>query len=284
MNGVLYQLLEQLNDAGGEMDVYQICENLGISRRILNYNLEKLNYALEKDCCCPILIENGSIKMHMSDKTAYERIRKIICNSYVLSRRERKALIFYQSALCNNLSNLDQMAKLLDVSRSTLITELNELKNELLKIQLCLKSTKNGYIVVGEEEQIRYILMATYYEEILALPDEVRLRYLSRELNLCKSKNDTLESFIWESEKLINGHYSFDSIREIVRYCNLIRLRNNLGGEAVTYENMKDQPEFKAAQFVLKKWNENGEKIKETETGYLALILLSTRLDRKSVV
>ena len=279
MNSVIYQLLEELNDAGGEADIYQICENLGITRRILNYNLEKLNYALEKDFYSPIIIENGSLKMCVSDQAVYERIRKIICNSYVLSRRERKALIFYQSALCNHLSNLDQMAQWLGVSRSTLIAEVNELKNELLKMQLYLKSTKNGYVVVGEEEQIRYILMETFYEEILALPEEVRLQYLNPELNLCKSEDDILENIIWDSEKLISGHYSFDSIKEIVRYCNLIRLRNRQGAMAVLYENMKELPEFKAAEFILEKWNDNGEKIKETEIGYLALVLLSTRLN-----
>ena len=242
MNSITYNVLERLKEAGGEADLYQVCEGLGISKRILSYNLEKLNYLFEKESLPSIAIENGNLKLVGADEAVYLRMRQVVCDSYVLSRRERKALILYQCALINRFSNIDLLARWLDVSRSTLITEMTELKSDLVKPRVSLKSVKNGYMLAGEEVQIRYVMMTAYYDEIAAIPGEVKRRYIEDDLDVRNDITGILEQSVWESEKMTGGNYSFDAIREIVRYCNLIYLRNRQKAvAALAYmEHVKD--------------------------------------------
>lgn len=281
MNSITYNVLERLKEAGGEVDLYQVCEGLGISKRILSYNLEKLNYLFERESLPAIAIENGTLKLTGADEADYLRMRRMICDSYVLSRGERKALILYQCALINRFSNIDLLARWLDVSRSTLITEMTELKGDLAKPGVSLKSVKNGYKLVGDEVQIRYVLMTAYYDQIAAIPGEVRQRYIEEDLDVRNDITGILEQSVWESEKMTGGNYSSDAIREIVRYCNLIYLRNRQNGVAESGQGLETLPEYRAADFMIKGFRQNGIEIQERETGYLALVLLSTRLNER---
>lgn len=281
MNSITYNVLEWLKEAGGEADLYQVCEDLGISKRILSYNLEKLNYLFEKESLPAIAIENGNLKLAGADEEDYLHMRQVVCDSYVLSRRERKALILYQCALLNRFSNIDLLARWLDVSRSTLITEMTELKSDLAKAQVSLKSVKNGYMLAGEEVQVRYILMTAYYDAIIAIPGEVKQRYIEDDMDVCNDITGVLEQSVWESEKMTGGNYSSDAIREIVRYCNLIYLRNRQKATAAGQPELEKLPEYRAADFMIQGFRKNGIEIDERETGYLALILLSTRLNER---
>lgn len=279
MNSITYKVLEWLIEAGGEADLFQACENLGISKRILSYNLEKLNYLFEKEQLPAIAIENGNLKLAGAGERDLQRMRKLVCDAYVLSRRERKALILYQCALVNRFSNIDLLAGWLDVSRSTLITEMTELKSDLVKLQIYLKSVKNGYMLAGEEEQIRYVLMSAYYEEIAAIPGEVRERYILQDLDTPNEVTGILEQSVWASEKMTGGNYSYDAIKEILRYCNLIYLRNRQKAVAEAPRGLEKLPEYRAAGYMLMSFRKNGIEIDQQENGYLALVLLSTRLN-----
>lgn len=252
---------------------------MGITKRILSYNLEKLNYLFERESLPTIVIENGNLKLAGAGETELQRQRQIICDSYVLSRKERKALILYQCALINRFSNIDLLAQWLDVSRSTLITEMTELKSDLVKLQIYLKSVKNGYMLVGEEEQIRYVLMTVYYEEIAIIPCEVRNRYMDQGLDSHNDIKEILEQSVWQSEKMTGGNYSYDSIKEILRYCNLIYLRNRQNAIGAVRHNLAELPEYRAAELMLNRFRQNGIEIDQRENGYLALVLLSTRLN-----
>lgn len=90
LNSITYNVLERLKEAGGEVDLYQVCEGLGISKRILSYNLEKLNYLFERESLPAIAIENGTLKLTGADEVDYLRMRRMICDSYVLSRESGK--------------------------------------------------------------------------------------------------------------------------------------------------------------------------------------------------
>lgn len=281
MNSITYNVLERLKEAGGKADLYQVCEGLGISKRILSYNLEKLNYLFEKESLPAIAIENGNLKLAGTAEADYIRMRQVVCDFYVLSRKERKALILYQCALINRFSNIDLLAQWLDVSRSTLIAEMTELKSDLAKAQVSLKSVKNGYILVGEETQVRYILMTAYYDEIAAIPDEVKRRYLEHDLDARGDIDGVLEQSVWECEKMTGGNYSSDAVREIVRYCNLICLRNRQKAVADGQLGLENLPEYRAADFMIRGFRQKGIEIDEREIGYLALVLLSTRLNER---
>lgn len=128
--------------------------------------------------------------------------------------------------------------------------------------------------------QIRYVLMTAYYDQIAAIPGEVRQRYIEEDLDVRNDITGILEQSVWESEKMTGGNYSSDAIREIVRYCNLIYLRNRQNGVAESGQGLETLPEYRAADFMIKGFRQNGIEIQGRETGYLALVLLSTPTQR----
>ena len=278
MNCVSVELLELFNNNQGSIRLEDCMHILNISKRSLMYNIEKINYILIKNHLTCIYLEDSIVYFPNYDERTIELIHHEIHNSYNLSKQERKHLLILKCALSILKCNIDDLKEYLNVSRSTINNELAELKKEGIQIQY---DQKKGFDLIGEEGEIRYLIMENAYalnsSLLKSMVNEFFEEQLEKILNLdLEAYYQTIKEAILESEGLIKGYYNYDSIEEIKRYISLIFLRNAKGK---TIDNSEDKEcESIAASYIVNKLNSCGIKIDEKEINYLNHVLYAVKL------
>lgn len=275
MNTVTVKLLELLKNNAGEISVDAVCGSLKITRRILMYNLDKINAAIAGYGIDQAFIENGILIFKAYDDSKADKlIQETIISLYVLSKNERKALLILQCALSKKNANVEELAEWLDVSRSTIVSEIAEVKDDLNQAGLQMNySAKAGYCICGDENQIRYLLMSLYYQHILSLPKAIQKSLLTFDLSINQ------QAVLRESEAYIKGYYSYEAIQEISRYCALIHYRNQKNAVCIMNHDFTTYPEYQAANYIINELNKQHLYIDEREQVYLTLVLLANKLN-----
>ncbi|MFR9018572.1 MAG: helix-turn-helix domain-containing protein, partial [Fusobacterium sp.] len=144
----------------GNINIIDLAEKFEISGRSIRYDIDNIDFIftaeniklLKKD-------KNGIFTLETNDKKEIERI---IQTYSVLSSEERIVYLMVK-LLTENIINLTLEAKNLEVSRSTLKTDYNILKNYLENAGIKIITLSNkGLSILGREEDIRKIFIKCF--------------------------------------------------------------------------------------------------------------------------
>lgn len=199
----LYDLINVLIVSQKEQNITEIAKKIGKSRRIVYYNLEKINIELSKQNVENIV--NDTKKGIFINSRQFEILKNLIIDKeYVLSKLERELVITLLIATNPRKQTLELLVNTFIVSKNSVLSDIKNIKSKLKKFNNKIKiisEDKGGYRFVGPELiQIQYIYM------ILKNIFELRnYRYFQFIQNLYKNTSIVFsDEFI---ESLINEFY-----------------------------------------------------------------------------
>ncbi|ALS00725.1 transcription antiterminator [Enterococcus silesiacus] len=144
-------------------DVNELAAQTGLTKRQLEYSVEKINEFVTIDIGSKLVIENNRIILTNQLREQFIALLsdKIYAKEYLMNAFERSKylylILFYYA---DDYLSINHFIEELGVGKTTIINDLKNLTIELEKenIQL-LYTRKTGYRLSGSEEHIRYHLM-----------------------------------------------------------------------------------------------------------------------------
>lgn len=153
-------LLYEIINTEGYISILQLSQKFKVSNRTIRYDLDKIDDFL-KSSNLPQLIrkpnEGIAYKCSPLEKNnILNLLGEIDLKQYVLCQDERIIMILTELLEIRDYITMDKLAEILIVSRSTILKDMDKVKEWLLNKNLELKSSKrHGAKIIGEEKYIR---------------------------------------------------------------------------------------------------------------------------------
>ncbi|GAA0732641.1 BglG family transcription antiterminator [Clostridium oceanicum] len=161
------QIVEILLEKKDTLILEEIAKNLNLSQRAIKYSLMNLiNFLKENKLGKCIRYNNENITLKDQQGKVIKLLKNLTRNQYYLSRDERIEILHFKYLLDKDLT-LDEIAKFLKVSRSTIKQDIHIFRSILDEYDLTLVSVaKLGLKVYGKEEDIRKVLLEIIYANV----------------------------------------------------------------------------------------------------------------------
>ncbi|MFL0250244.1 BglG family transcription antiterminator [Clostridium neuense] len=158
------KLLYEVINAEGYISISNLSKNFGVSNRTIRYDLDKIDDFL-KSSNLPQLIrkpnEGIAYKCSSTEKSSLlSLIGEVDLNQYSLSQDERVTMILIELLESRNYVTMDKLAEDLLVSRSTILKDMDKVREWLEDKSIELKPCKrHGVMIAGEEKYLRKAAM-----------------------------------------------------------------------------------------------------------------------------
>lgn len=158
------KLLYEVINAEGYISISSLSKNFGVSNRTIRYDLDKIDDFL-KSSNLPQLIrkpnEGIAYKCSSTEKSSLlSLIGEVDLNQYSLSQDERVTMILIELLESRNYVTMDKLAEDLLVSRSTILKDMDKVREWLEDKSIELKPCKrHGVMIAGEEKYLRKAAM-----------------------------------------------------------------------------------------------------------------------------
>ncbi|HAE45220.1 MAG TPA: hypothetical protein DCG37_06475 [Lachnospiraceae bacterium] len=162
------------------MSVAILAQQLAVSERTIRNDIRQLNEDLRG--CARIEGVRGKYSLRIFDPGAYKKAYEKICNIQGMfgTMRGRQNYVFGELMRANAPLLTDELAYEMNVGRTTLVSDLKKLREELSGWNLgIVGKTSKGMILHGSELNIRNYVLETCFEAIYGdypLDDDVRER------------------------------------------------------------------------------------------------------------
>ncbi|GIP33837.1 BglG family transcription antiterminator [Paenibacillus sp. J2TS4] len=163
-------ILAYLQETDNYVPIQELMDNFHISKRTVYYDMDKINHWLSSHHLAPVEYVRGAGFLLPTESRAKLPVlaQSVQPSQYYLSRNERKALLGIHLINRTEPMFLQDMERLLDVSRGTAHAELTGLREELARYGLSVKfNRKQGYTIQGNEKDQRTALFH-YLSDLLA--------------------------------------------------------------------------------------------------------------------
>lgn len=251
----------------------------GLSRRQLGYRVQKINLWLEQEGYPKVeRTSQGNFIVSSEIMTLFKQElrdeQSTNAQQMIFSIETRRYYLMLMLFSKENAMSLNHFAIDLQVSKNTIIHDLNHVKNLLESQGLALKySRKRGYELVGDEFEIRRFF--------IKLIDQ-RLDHDITKSEVLKALNLTFEDIAFQKDKIkqveqfLKSQFIDKSLSSLPYVLCVIRRRIKSGHVInplnINYRYLRDTKEYAATEIMTQ--DELG--IPEAEKLYLTLHLLST--------
>ncbi|MFC3928120.1 BglG family transcription antiterminator [Streptococcus caprae] len=162
-----YDLLIYLMGLENPETIMEISKTLNQSRRKIYYHLDKINDVLPADVDKIISYPRVGIVLSSAQKSAcQELLAQLDDYSYVMSVEERIQLTLTYIAISKERVTLEKLMKLNDVSRNTVLNDLNDIRSKLSEeeydIQLQVTKVSGYYFVCHPLSKIQFLYRLLY--------------------------------------------------------------------------------------------------------------------------
>lgn len=162
-----YALLSYLLTLDEPETVTRIAHELKQSRRRVYYHLEKINDALPTKADKIIPYPRVGIYLSNEQKEDCSHLLAALDSySYVMSIEERIQLSLTYIAVSKDRVTIEKLMQLNDVSRNTILNDLNDLRDRLTKdeydIQLCVNKAQGYYLSCHPLSKIQFLYRLLY--------------------------------------------------------------------------------------------------------------------------
>lgn len=238
LNSRNLMILQSLIKSSSKISIKELAELNNISQRAIRYDIDNINEYLEMKNLSKIeKLSKGYLLLENTDEI--ERYLHKNYNQYLLTPEDRVNYMLLE-ILFNGYINLSKLSEDLDISRSTVKTDLKAVK-EMLKeynLELNLKH-KIGLVLSGEEESIRkiklrfimkYLRKYERYKKVdtkSSLEDIFIVELLDRYLK--DIDIESIKTFINYIQKLMNKIISDEAYEIILSYLMIMIYRIRRG-------------------------------------------------------
>lgn len=157
-----HTLLGFLRESKSYVEINEICEKFKISRRTFYYDLQKINFWLKKNNFSEVERIRGMgfiLKQETKDKLP-QKMFNISKYEYEYTKKERLEYEIIAFLMNTKGFYLNDLVKLLRVSRNTILSDIKKVKIKLKVYELDLAfDYKKGYFILGSETNQRRILI-----------------------------------------------------------------------------------------------------------------------------
>lgn len=155
-------ILRSLLDAEQGISSAQLLQQLGIARRTLYYDVEKINDWLAYYSMGRASLNGQQLRADIFDRDALNRQLKHN-SSYFFSVSERRAMGILYISLSREVVTISSLMDYFEVSKNTALTDIKTIREELEEWGLSLHSAlKVGYQILGEEAVIRKLIWTQF--------------------------------------------------------------------------------------------------------------------------
>lgn len=261
-------ILSKLIDANSYVPIHELMEKFNVSRRTIYYDIEKINNWLD-DQGLDRIYHVRSAGISLTDETKElipNRFKAMNPWYYEYSIDERKAWIILYLTLSKSAFFIKDFIKKLQVSRNTVINDINALKDDLKQFHLQLKFDRaKGYLISGEESQIRKAIIHSI-NEVITKPDReavIRAIHIQAKISNKRKLLDKIEilkvisDLVEESESQLNlkftDHMIYSLTLRLFIICKRVKLGKYITMDAVEKEIIKNTKAYRAANFICDK-------------------------------
>lgn len=274
----------------------ELMEELNVSKRTVYYDVEKINHWLKSQQLEELKYVR-SAGYYLSEKS-----RPLISKSlslldkqshYEFSRKERIAWSAIFILTRDTSIFLQDLLDKLNVSRSTLLNDIKELKEQLGHFEVKLQFQKStGYCILGEEQDKRKVL-AYFLSQVLTnrgwdeLLTEIQLTqhqepHLAAQM-VTRKDLDTIYEILNELEPFVGVKYTDEVMQTLSVQLFLLIKRFNQGKhisiDPVEKEVIKGTGEYQAAKYISEKILDTFSiQMPEDEVLYMTTYLLGSKI------
>ncbi|MFC3931323.1 BglG family transcription antiterminator [Streptococcus dentapri] len=295
-----YDLLSYLIKLEEHKTVMSISKALGQSRRKVYYHLDKINGALPSDIPKIISYPRIGILLSPQQKTACQSLlADLDDNSYVMSMQERLLLSIAYIAVAKDRVTIEKLMQINDVSRNTILNDLNELRQRLsfeqYSIQLQTTKSRGYYLECHPLSKMQYLnkLLHTIYTDsnpnfIAIMRDRLR-DFANLSAYFSDDVSDFIKGELQASQALLGKKINDQDIHfmaatlpyQLLSYQNLGLSEPEQRDLLREFSPIKERKEHEIAQHLREDLNKKFDMaLDEIEISLIAVLLLSYRKDR----
>lgn len=189
------EILELLIE-NDDIDILTLSEKFSVSKRALQYNINNINYYLDKNNFSKISIKNSKFNIDSVDEL--KKLHLIVNKSDNIVKEDRVYLIYLYSIFNDDGLNISNLSKKINISRNTLKSEMQNINEDFIFLH-----TKGYILYVDNNKKIEIL------EEIFKRPS--LLKIAKEVLNM--SLFDKIEVFLKE----ISLHLKLNISDEVYR-------------------------------------------------------------------
>ena len=181
MNKRLYDILKFILQSKGKTSIKEISIFTSVNDRTIRYDIEKINELLLAENISPIEKLSKGVLFHKE----YEKLEDFIKNNSkdIFFNEYRQTIILIKILFSQEIC-INDLCESFDVTRTTIKTELGEIRKFLKENHLELEPTGSGLRLVGEEENIRntQLKILNQYRNIIS-EKNIEKRYIFNLIN-----------------------------------------------------------------------------------------------------
>lgn len=290
MNTRQTEILIMVRDSAEPLTVCEIAELFDVSLRTIQNDIKQISYELSK---YGINLTRGENSCILIDKSTdfYDVINKITYEfdiyDSILSPEERVQFLFNILLFHQGYITITNLSVKLNVSRGTVLNDLNRLKKLLNDTQLILLSNARfGIKLSGDEKQIREFAVKYFIDNTnnQCIINEEQYHYMSLCNRYSKIRSFEESKFIYnEMLKIANeldNHFSESAFLFIISYIEISIERTKIGRTVsltpLQLESIYGTKEFKIVHNMMNNLGHNLDiNFPVDEIGYLTLIVFS---------
>lgn len=293
------RLVYEIINTQGYINILQLSQKFRVSNRTIRYDLDKIDDFL-KSSNLPQLIrkpnEGIAYKCSLIEKnTVLNLLGEIDLNQYVLSQDERVIMILTELLEIRDYITMDKLAEILFVSKSTILKDMDKVKEWLLNKNLELKSSKrHGVKIIGEERDIRKaaVNLFTNNIDIYNVLDLIKVSKVSKsQFGLDKYQKEFfkdidisyIENCLDIAEKQLETKFTDESYSGLVIHIAIaikrIREDKDIVMEKDELKDLESTKEFVVAASIAKILENRFKIVIPTdEIGYITIHLLGSKV------
>ncbi|MET3505417.1 BglG family transcription antiterminator [Halalkalibacter oceani] len=293
-------IMTKIVHAASPVSPQELMEELHVSKRTIYYDIEKINDWLEQ-ANLPQLDYVRSAGFYISEKESALIKKKLATfdkkTNYEFSPKERAAWIAILILTRDAKIYLHDLMETLHVSRSTLLADLKQLKEQLGHFQVELHFHKSsGYYMVGEEQAKRKMLIS-YLSHLLtnkswdALLTEIQLIGQQQPASdaFHSAELDVIYHILHEYEPLTGVRYTDEVMQALSAHLLLLIKRFSRGRyiqmDPVEKDVIKRTKEYQAASQICQQLETVFDlNVPEDEIHYIATFLLGAKISDYQLV
>jgi len=270
----------------GIVSLEELMQKDEMTKRILYYNIDKINSWLVEKKLTPLVIEDGFVNMQKEEiDLIKQELMKYDKIYYVLSSEERQALIYIMAALSPESITIEYLSSVLDISRNTVVAEITELKRKLTLNHIIMSSRpRQGYRLSGNESAIRYYIMDYLYSFEVEKAKSMAIDIIKAAVkSLChiaitQELLAGISNIVESTEQHISGKFNNHSLTETSLYILVLYIRSQAGHFTDEDDAIRCFPEYVAAKLIIEQLNKFQIQIPWKEQHYIACILLGSKV------
>ncbi|MED4811071.1 transcriptional regulator LicR [Bacillus atrophaeus] len=282
LQGRLREILRLLMAADAPVTSSVIAANLKVTSRTVRNDIKELQDILAQQGAVVHSVRGSGYQLHIQNE---QKFRGLLQDVFQQNKglpvfpEERISYLMKRLLLTEHYLKLDSLAEELFISKSTLQTDLKEVKKRLLPYDIVLETRPNyGFKLRGDEVRMRYCMAEYIVDE-----RETEIDYLNEKADiLSKEEIAAIRSVIMKKVNNVQIPLSNLGLNNLIIHiaiaCKRIRTGNYVSLFPEDMENILLQKEYKAAQTIVEELeSELSVTFPESETAYIAIHLLGTK-------